>query len=271
MRLNKFIADCGIASRRKADELIREGLVKINEKTADIGTQVNPDNDRVSVKGKPIHKPAGRKIYLMFHKPKKVLTSMSDPEGRPVVADFFRRFKIRLFPVGRLDWDTEGLLIMTNDGDFSQRVTHPKGQIPKTYLAKLDGDPSVEKLNKLKKGVSIIGGRVKALHIKKMHKSKKDKAWIQIVIAEGKNRQVRRMFEKIGFDVVKLQRTAIGRLKLGKLPRGQYMELNEVQQQRVFQYRVSGDEKPSQRHSRHKVQKGGKKVTQKRRRRKING
>ena len=133
----------------------------------------------------------------MFHKPKKVLTSMSDPEGRPVIADFFRRFKVRLFPVGRLDWETEGLLIMTNDGDFSQSITHPKSQIPKTYLTKLNGDPSIEQLNKLKRGVSIIGGRVKALQIEKMHKSKKDKAWIQSSLPKVKTAKFDKCLKKL--------------------------------------------------------------------------
>lgn len=232
VRLNKFIADCGITSRRKADEFIEEGLVKVNGRMAEVGASVDPQNDRVFVKGKPIKK--SPKIYLMFHKPKKVLTSMSDPEGRPVVADFFKGFKTRLFPVGRLDWNTEGLLLMTNDGDFSYSVTHPKRQILKTYMAKLDGDPSDERLHKLKKGVSIVGGRVKAVHVEKI--SKREKAWVQVVIAEGRNRQVRQMFEKIGFDTLKLRRVAIGRLKLGRLPRGSYVELSEVQMRRIFQH-----------------------------------
>ncbi len=253
IRLNKFIADCGMVSRRKADVLIIEGLVQINGKTAQLGDQIDPHSDRIFVKGKPIHGIKGDKVYLMFHKPKKVLTSMEDPEGRSVVADFFKNKKFkktRLFPVGRLDWDTEGLLIMTNDGDFSQLVTHPKEEIPKTYLAKLDGNPSMDQLNKLKRGVSIVGGKVKALHVEKFRKKNinrqgltvakrgksggGDKAWVQIIISEGKNRQVRRMFEKIGFDVIKLRRIAIGQLKLGKLPRGQYVELSESQRKRIF-------------------------------------
>lgn len=242
IRINKFIAACGVSSRRKADELIEEGLVTINGQIADLGSQVDPDRDKVCVKRKLIHQPKGKQLYLMFHKPKKVLTSINDPEGRPVVADFFRRFKIRLFPVGRLDWDTEGLLIMTNDGSFAQSITHPKEQVPKTYLVKLDGNPSSEQLQKLKRGVSIVGGKVKAIHAEKLHQLKTDKAWVQIVITEGKNRQVRKMFEKIGFDVLKLQRTAIGRLKLGKLPRGHYKELSEFQIKQIFQYKISQKE-----------------------------
>ena len=235
IRINKFIANCGVTSRRKADELIEEGHVQVNNKKADLGTQVDPQKDRVSVKGKPIYQPTGKPTYLMFHKPKKVLTSMSDPEGRPVVADFFKSFKTRLFPVGRLDWETEGLLLMTNDGDFAQSILHPKKKIPKTYLVKLNGDPTEAQLQKLKRGVSIVGGRVKALHADTLRHSTAGKAWVQIVITEGKNRQVRRMFEKIGFDVLKLRRTAIGRLKLGKLTRGQFMELTTRQRKRIFE------------------------------------
>ena len=235
IRLNKFISSCGVGSRRKADQLIQQGRVTVNGKIASLGLVIHPSRDQVFVGKKSIRLPQHQKIYLMFHKPKKVLTSTHDPMGRPVVMDFFKKFKTRLFPVGRLDWDTEGLLLMTNDGDFSQSVSHPKTQIPKTYLAKLNGDPSDLQLSKLKQGVSSKGGRVKALYVKKQNYLRKTKkTWVQIVVIDGKNRQIRRMFEKIGFDVLKLQRTAIGRLKLGKLPRGQYLELSPNQRKRIF-------------------------------------
>lgn len=234
-RLNKFIADCGVASRRKADELIDEGLVKVNGKTVyELGIKIDPENDRVTVKGKAV-KVESQKVYVIFFKPRNVVTSMSDPQGRPTVADYFKSFPTRLFPVGRLDWDTEGLLLMTNDGDFSQEVTHPKGEVTKTYLAKLNGVPSPMQLDKLVTGVSIVGGRVAAKSATIARgKGNSKKAWVKIVIAEGKNRQVRRMFEKIGFDVEKLQRTAIGKLSLGALQRGEHRVLTPSSLKKVF-------------------------------------
>ena len=163
---------------------------------------------------------------------------MSDPQGRTTVADFFSRVKGRVFPVGRLDWDSEGLLLMTNDGRFAQEVAHPKKEIPKTYLVKLDGQPTAEQLAKLKRGVSIVGGKVKALHVEKIQRGANKYGWYKIVITEGKNRQVRRMFEKIGFDVKKLQRVAIGKLTIGKTRKGEFRELTEKDLRRVFAAKV---------------------------------
>ena len=154
LRLNKFIADSGLASRRKADEWIREGRVRINgKKVFELGQKVSSD-DEIFIDGKPIRLQQ-QKYYLMFHKPKDVVTSMSEPEGRPCVGDFFADFPARVFPVGRLDWDSEGLLLMTNDGDFAQNVSHPSKEIPKTYHVKIDGKVPPEKIQKLLNGVSI--------------------------------------------------------------------------------------------------------------------
>jgi 23S rRNA pseudouridine2605 synthase len=235
VRLNKYIAECGIASRRKADELIADGSVQVNgKKVYELGMRVNPTEDRVVVKGKPI-KAESMKLYIMFHKPKNVVTTMEDPEGRPTIAQFFERLPVRVFPVGRLDWDTEGLILLTNDGDFSQSVMHPKEEVPKTYLAKINGKPSDEALQRLRTGVSIPGGRVQALHVERIKRGADKYDWIKIVIGEGKNRQIRYMFEKIGFDVMKLQRVAIGRLRLGTLERGAYVFLTPAGIAKIFQ------------------------------------
>ncbi|MGE0762639.1 MAG: pseudouridine synthase [Bdellovibrionales bacterium] len=225
-RLNKFLADSGITSRRKADTLIEEGAVQVNGKTVyELGVKVTPGVDRVTVNGKPI-KVVEQRIYLAFYKPENVLTSMSDPEGRMTVADFVQKLPMRVFPVGRLDWDTEGLLLLTNDGDFAQQISHPKAAIPKTYYAKLNAEPTQEKLSKLLRGVTIPGGKASALHVEKIKLGTSEKyAWVKIVITEGRNRQVRKMFEKIGFDVKKLKRVAIGRLELGPLTKGQFVFL----------------------------------------------
>lgn len=234
VRLNKYLADHGVASRRKADEMIDEGRVQVNgRKVFEMGLKINPETDKIKVSGKLVGaKP--QPLYFIFNKPKSVVTSTSDPQGRPTVLDYFKRIKKRIFPVGRLDWDTEGLLLMTNDGDFANEITSPSSDIPKTYHAKLNGIPTDAKLEKLTKGVSIIGGRVRATHVKRLKKGSAKKDWIAITITEGKNRQVRRMFEKIGFDVVKLKRVAIGELKLATLKSGEYRPLTRKDLEKLF-------------------------------------
>jgi 23S rRNA pseudouridine2605 synthase len=236
VRLNKFIADCGICSRRKADQLIEDGKVTVNgKKVFELGLKVEPKIDKVLVEGHPIKAPH-EKFYMMLNKPKSVMTTMNDPEGRRTVAEFVEHFPVRMFPVGRLDWDTEGLLLFTNDGDFANTVTHPKEEIPKTYLAKVDGQPTDEHLTKLLKGVTIVGGKVKALTAERIKRGdSKQYSWVKIVITEGKNRQIRHMFEKIGFDVLKLQRVAIGRLTLGGLAAGETVLLNVESLMKIFE------------------------------------
>jgi 23S rRNA pseudouridine2605 synthase len=237
VRLNKFLSECGIAARRKADELIAEGAVIINgKKVYELGTRVNPETDRITVNGKPVKAPA-HKVYILFHKPKGIVTTMEDPEGRPTIADFFTRLPVRVFPVGRLDFDTEGMILLTNDGDFAQKVMHPREEILKTYLVKIDGQPGEDQLNRLRTGVSIIGGRVSAKGVERIRRGDSDKYdWIKLMIAEGKNRQIRQMFEKIGFDVMKLQRVAIGRLRMPtSLQRGEYLFLTEAGVAKIFQ------------------------------------
>jgi 23S rRNA pseudouridine2605 synthase len=243
VRLNKFLADCGVASRRGADAMIAAGHVQVNGKTTfELGVKVTPGEDRVTVDGKPV-KPVAQKIYVIFNKPENVLTSMEDPLGRPTVADYMEHLPVRVFPVGRLDWDTEGLLLLTNDGDFSQKVMHPREEIPKTYLAKLDGHPTEHDLHKLLRGVTIPGGRVKALVAEKAKVSdSKLYDWVKIIISEGKNRQVRYMFQKIGFDVKKLKRVAIGQLTLGNLQKGEYAFLDQGGLAKIFKkYRPPED------------------------------
>lgn len=238
VRLNKYLADCGLASRRGADQLIADGAIQINGKTVyELGVKVNPQEDRVTANGKPV-RPQTQKIYVIFNKPENVLTTMSDPEGRPTVADFVEQLPVRVFPVGRLDWDTEGLLLLTNDGDFAQKVMHPREEIPKTYLVKVDGQPSEKDLQKLLTGVTIPGGRVKAIHVERAKVGDSQKYdWIKIIIGEGKNRQVRYMFQKIGFDVKKLKRVAIGQLTIGNLQKGDYAFLDQGGIAQIFRKR----------------------------------
>lgn len=237
VRLNKLIADSGLASRRHADRMIEEGHVTVNGKRVfELGIKVDPEHDKVVVDGKPLRKP-NQKLYLAFNKPKGVLTTLSDPHNRPSLADYLDKVPGRVFPVGRLDWDSEGLVLLTNDGDFANKVMHPRAEVTKTYLVKVDGQPRPDQIQKLLKGVSIIGGKVAA---KSMEKIKRPDGsdqydWYKMVITEGKNRQIRQMFEKIGFDVMKLQRVAIGRLRLGSLDRGELAYLNEEALKKVFE------------------------------------
>lgn len=241
VRLNKLLAERGLASRRGADKMIEEGLVVVNgKKVYELGVKVNPNKDRIVVDGKPL-KSKGENLYIMFHKPKNVITSMTDPLERVTVADYMADVPTRVFPIGRLDWDSEGLLLLTNDGDFAQKVMHPKQEVTKTYHVKLEGQPEEYKIKKLLSGVSIPGGRVKAKHVEKLKpikseagKTSKKNDWYKIIITEGKNHQVREMFKKIGFDVIKLQRVAIGKLRLGQLERGEFVYLNEAAAERVF-------------------------------------
>jgi 23S rRNA pseudouridine2605 synthase len=207
----------------------------VNGKTiSELGTFVNPNSDSIFVNNKPL-KVSDQKAYFMFNKPVQVVTTMNDPEGRPCIGDFLRKSKDRIFPVGRLDWDSEGLLLLTNDGEFAQKVAHPKNNVAKTYIVKLNGQPTDQQLQKLVSGISIIGGKTHALAVKRLPSRGSEKYdWVKIIISEGRNRQIRYMFEKLGFDVKRLQRIAIGALKLANLAPGQFKILTPADVKKVF-------------------------------------
>lgn len=233
-RLNKVISESGIASRRQADKMIEEGEVTVNGKRVyELGIKVDPSKDRIFVSGKPL-KIVHSKIYIALHKPQGVLTTMDDPLGRPTIARYVDEMPLKVFPVGRLDWDSEGLLLLTNDGDFAQKVTHPKHEVTKTYLVKLQREPTPDQIRRLLRGVTILGGKVSAKSLVKVPRGKSDHPWFKIIITEGKNRQIRQMFEKINNDVLKLQRIAIGCLKLGKLERGQWEIMDVADIKKIF-------------------------------------
>lgn len=230
IRLNKLLSERGIASRRTADQWISQGRIQINgKKVYELGVQVDPVKDQIVVDGRPI-KPPDEKLYLILHKPRGVVTTLSDPEGRPTIRDLIPKLKTRVYPVGRLDWDTEGLLLLTNDGEYANKIMNPKFGVTKTYYVKIQGDLTATEKMKLLRGVSIIGGKVKALQLAKVKvegaKTSKTNSWWKIIIAEGKNRQIRLMFSKLGHDVLKLRRVSIGGLRLGKLPRGEFRFLS---------------------------------------------
>ena len=225
MRLNRYIAQSGIASRRKADELVFAGNVKINGITVkEPGYQVQPD-DLVEVNGKHIVA-SGKKVYIAVNKPKGYVTTMNDQFGRLAVSNLVTDIEERIFPVGRLDYNTTGLLIMTNDGDLAYRLTHPKHEVTKTYRAKVAGWVSDTKLSMLRKGVDI-GGYVTAKAKVQVVKQTERTTTVEIEIHEGKNRQVRKMFKAVGCPVQELESIAIGDIKLGRLSPGHYRKLTQ--------------------------------------------
>ncbi len=239
VRLNKFISQRAGLSRRKADEAIKKGEVFVNsQKVAQGAFFVDPKKDRVRIKKYQLSSKKPESVCFLFNKPQKVLSSRYDPLGRPLVLDYFKKHKKGLFPIGRLDWDSEGLLLLTNDGSLSAKILHPRNQIPKTYLVKLKGCPQPSHLKRLLRGVSLPGGtgKRKALFIQKVGQKAVSNVWVKIIISEGKKRQIREMFEKIGFPVRRLRRTAIGRLKMNKLTLGTFKRLRESDIEKVFQW-----------------------------------
>lgn len=233
-RLQKILAAAGVASRRKCEELITSGQVQVNGETVTaLGTKADPAVDVITVNGRTIG--AEKKIYIMFNKPKGVITSASDPQGRKIVTDYLKGITERLYPVGRLDYDTEGLLLLTNDGDFAHLLTHPKHHVPKTYLATVKGVPHGTELEKLKDGVMLEDGMTAPAEVEYYDVDPDGKqAVISITIHEGRNRQVRRMFEAIQHPVTKLKRISFGGLYLDNLKRGLYRHLSKEEVEELF-------------------------------------
>ena len=223
MRLNKYIASAGICSRRKADELIAAGNVKVNGAAMrEMGYDVK-EGDRVEVNGTPIL-PEQKKIYIAVNKPYGYVTTMKDEKDRLTVADLVTDIPERLFPVGRLDYNTTGLLLMTNDGDLAYRLTHPKHEVYKTYVAVVSGVISDARLAKLRRGVDIGGFVTSPAKVKVLRQNPRS-AVVEISIHEGKNRQVRKMFNAVGNRVMELERISIGDIRLGHMQRGHYRKL----------------------------------------------
>ena len=229
VRLNKMIALCGVGSRHQADEWIREGLVKVNGRTVKkLATLVDSIRDQVQVNGKQV-RVFSQKIYLMMNKPKKCLTTLKDPKGRLTVKDLLpKKVALKVFPIGRLDWKSEGLLLFTNDGDLAYQLLSPKTKTEKVYLIKVKGHPSSTELQKLQRGIYIPrGGRV---HLKAVYPTAQKgphHIWLRVLLTEGKYRQLHQMFARIGHEVLKLKRVAIGQLKLAKLRSGEIKFLTE--------------------------------------------
>ncbi len=222
-RLQKIISKCGIASRRKAEELILDGLVTVNGKKAVLGTKADLDRDHIKVSGKLINS-VESKVYLVFHKPVQCITAMQDSEGRPALNDFLKRVKAKVFPVGRLDFNSEGLLLLTNDGELMNAVLHPKNRIPKTYRVKVDGFLDKDDIKKLERGIRLEDGMTAPAKVRIINKLQAN-SWVEIIIYEGRKRQVRRMFDRVGHSVIRLIRTRINGLQLASLKAGTYRYL----------------------------------------------
>jgi 23S rRNA pseudouridine2605 synthase len=223
-RIQKIISAAGVTSRRAAEQLITEGRVRLNGKVVtELGTKADASKDHIKVDGKLInpHQPL---TYVMLNKPAGFVTTMSDPEGRATVQHLLQGIKTRVYPVGRLDYNTEGLLLLTNDGDFAHLITHPKHEFPKTYLAKVKGVLEDGMIDKLEKGVFLQDGKTAPAKIRKIRKEEAN-SWVEITIHEGRKRQVRRMFDHVGRSVIKLKRTKTGTLSLGDLPEGRFRHL----------------------------------------------
>lgn len=226
LRLQKFLADCGVASRRGAEALIKEGRVRVNgEVIREMGVKVDEENDVIEFDGERL-KPQNKMIYIMLNKPEGFVTTVSDDKGRDTVMSLVSEIPARIYPVGRLDYDTEGLLLLTNDGELTYKITHPKNNIEKTYVAEVTGNIGMDTILSLRNGVYLDGVRTSPAKVEVVGATRLGTK-LEITIHEGRNRQVRRMFEAVGCIVKKLKRTEEAGLKLGHLPLGKWRRLSE--------------------------------------------
>ncbi len=244
-RLQKFLARAGVASRRAAERLIEQGFVKVNGKVVrELGTKVDPSRDVVEFEGRRIEAD-GRCAYLLLHKPPQVISASSDPDRRQVVTELVPAEYGRLYPVGRLDWDSEGALLMTNDGTLTQLLTHPRHEVPKTYSVKVQGvlGSSDDRIEQIRAGVRLDDGyRTRAAEVIRDCDTGRN-TWFIVVVKEGKNRQIRRMFEAVGLRVTRLKRVAYGPVLLGELPQGAFRKLSEDEVDQL--YEVAGSKRPT--------------------------
>lgn len=225
MRINKYLAQCGVASRRECDRLIAEGKVTVNGRPAGLGDDVN-DGDNIKVEGRPVS--VKKNEYYLLHKPKGYLCTVYDDKGRKTVMDILGDGVGRVYPVGRLDYDSEGLLILTTDGELAQHLTHPSNEVPKTYLVKVEGRLTEADLNPIRSGIEIDGYVTKKCRAH-IVETNKDYTKVELVLREGKNREIRKMFAAIGREVTLLKRTKVGELTLRGLDRGAFRKLTPAE------------------------------------------
>jgi len=221
IRLNKFLAQAGVASRREVDKMIAEGKIKVNGQVVkELGSKIDDEKDRVEVEGKRVEREEGL-IYLMINKPPGYLVTLKDHFQRPTIQQLLPSLKKRVFPVGRLDYDSSGLLLMTNDGELAYRLTHPRFKVPKAYLVKVNGEPDPSGLTRLEKGIYLDGKKTAPAKVAQL-KGDPKKSLFKLEIYEGRKREVKRMFQAIGHKVLQLQRTSFGDLRLGSLKAGKW-------------------------------------------------
>lgn len=235
LRLNKFIAECGVCSRRAAEEYIKKGQVTVNGKPAEITTEIDPEKDRVTCAGKRIRIKSCDKQYFMFYKPRGVITAMKAQDDRSVIADLIGGIKGRVFPVGRLDRDSEGLLLLTDDGELSQRLCHPSYRIPKTYRVTVKGKISPDRLEPMRQGMALEDETELLPAEVLIHSQTEDKTVLHITLYEGKNREIRRMCQELDFDIMLLKRISICDVKIGRLAPGEYRPLTHKEISVLFE------------------------------------
>jgi len=225
-RLQKVLSAAGVSSRRAVEKMILEGRISVNGETVrELGTKADPAVDEIRVDGSLISTEIS-KVYVMLYKPRGYVTTLKDPEGRPIVKDLLGDIEERVFPVGRLDYDSEGLLILTNDGDFAQKVQHPRFKTGKKYMVKVRGSIGPREVAAIEKGVELDDGLFKPLSFKVESKNPKS-TWVSMTIHEGRNRVIRRLFDELGHPVARLVRTAIDEIELGSLNEGEYRHLKK--------------------------------------------
>ncbi|MBI5787715.1 MAG: rRNA pseudouridine synthase [Candidatus Schekmanbacteria bacterium] len=240
MRLQKFLSQAGICSRRKGEEYMQRGLIAVNGKIVrELGTKISPEKDHITLRGRLI-KPVRDKLTVLLYKPKQYVTTLNDPENRPTVSDLVKNIPVRLFPIGRLDYHSEGLILLTSDGDLAQALSHPKHEIEKVYWVKVEGIPGADKLERLRQGVKLDDGITAPCKVRMLYR-RGENCWIEIILTEGRNRQIRRMIDAVSHSVIKLKRVRLAFLTSEGLSAGQFRILSPQEVKKLKRMAVSGN------------------------------
>jgi len=242
-RLQKILSQAGVASRREAERMITDGRIAVNGMPiTELGAKADPSRDTITVDGKPVTVDEKR-VYVLLNKPVGYVTTLKDPEGRPIVTDLLKGLGVRVFPVGRLDYNTEGLLLLTNDGEWANRLAHPRHEVDKEYLVRIRGTVAREQIVRLEQGVELEDGKTAPARVA-LTKQSDNNTWISITIHEGRYRQVRRMCEAVSLSVVRLRRVRYGSLELGELKQGQYRHLTPAEVSALAEGKKTGRRAP---------------------------
>ena len=251
IRLQKFLARAAVASRREAEQMILDGRISVDGVVVrELGARVDPDASTVKVDGRPVGT-EGAFLYVLLYKPPQVMTTRHDPEGRPTVYQFLKGLPPHLAYIGRLDWDAEGALLLTNDGDFAQLLAHPRFKVPKTYLVKVRHTPSNASLDRLRRGVRLDDGPTQPADVEVVEITDKGHAWLKVIIAEGRKNQIKRMMRAVGHLTARIVRTHIGEVSVEGMEIGRWRHLSDEEVASLQEYVSHGPEKPPRRQSRH--------------------